>query len=360
MNGNTLNTPKSHDELAAKINQAVNSGNHDELDRLMAVEIPDEPVVEEPEEQEETLPEETPDDTVTEDEPSNDGSDEEKEETAEDVPAVSTPEDKAKEQPVEDASEKIARLERELHTFKSDAGRVPYMQRRLQELERELRDTKLSRKAEDAVKTAQPDTPATRDIPENLKKKIAALRDIDPDLADTLEEGFKASITATGPTVDAAKVAKDMIQDAFRQQDEAKEQEFIQQQFDTLVSRVPQAPQIFKTPEWQQWKDTLTPGRRALAESMYADEVQIAIGAFVQDMQAKFGKPNANSNSAPVTKQPSAEDTAVGERVRESRERKLEAQTDAKGVAAKGTKPKLSEEEQFANFYAQIRKDSGY
>lgn len=357
MNEQTLNTPKSHEELADAINAAVNSGNHDELDRLMAVEIPEVTETEEVEEveQQEQTQDEKPEETVTQDETSEDGSDEEKDETA-DGEAVSTPEDKAKDTKDED---EVAELRRQLHALKSDAGRVPYMQRRLQELERELRDTKLSRKVDEATTTKSTDTSKPRELPENLKKKIAALRDIDPDLADTLEEGFKASLPSGGSNADAAVVAKEMIQDVFRQQDEAKEQEFIQQQYSILVERVPQAPQIFKTPEWQSWKETLTPGRRALAESSFADEVQIAIAAFVQDMQAKFGKTNA-SETAPVTKQPTAQELAEAEKVRENRERKLNAQADVKAIASKGAKPKLSDEEQFALDYQQIRKNMGY
>ena len=84
--------------------------------------------------------------------------------------AASTP-DKTK--TTDDTDAEIARLNKELHRLRSDAGRVPYMQRRLQEVERELRNSKLSHNVADD-KNASPDQKVT--LPEKVVKRIEALR----------------------------------------------------------------------------------------------------------------------------------------------------------------------------------------
>lgn len=337
------NTPVNHDELTAMLNTAVASGDTAEIDRLMAVEIKEVEPEKIEEEEAVELEEVIPPDDVPKDEPSNG---EEKDEAAE--PAASTPAAAKQDEQPED---EVTKLRRELHTLKSDAGRVPYMQRRLQELERELRDSKLSRKVAEA-------TPATTDaspeaaIPEKLKQRIAALREIDPDLADTLQE---MATSLKGESAKAANVAKEVVQEYSNIEAERQEQEFITQQYQQLVTDVPYAPEVFKSNEWKEWKEKLSPGRRALAESTYADEVKIAIGAFVSDMQVRFGGQKAAEAPVPVQTQQQVETVT---KVQENRERKLNAATDTKATAAKGTKPQLNEAELFSQMYDKIRKEN--
>lgn len=227
MNTN-VKDPTTQEELGSQLNSAVAAGNMDEVDRLMAVEIPDQPVaeVEEETEDKDATTEEVEDDTVTKDETSDDEVVETKDEAASDS-AASKPEDTKTEVPDE-----LNALKAELHRLKSDAGRVPHMQRRQQELERELRDLKLSRKVEESTST----TAKPAELPEALKTRIEKLKEIDPDLAETLEVMAKTSVGA----VDNAKtVAAEIVKDFAHQADAKSDEAFIQEQYNLLVSRIP-------------------------------------------------------------------------------------------------------------------------
>ena len=96
----------------------------------------------------------------------------------------------------------------------------------------------------------------------------------------------------------------------------------------------------------------MTPGRRAMAESMYADDVKIALTAFVQDMQARQG----NANSVQVPSQ-ATESNPEAERVKLERERKLASSVSSKTPTAKATQS-LDPEAYFKDMYAQIQKDN--
>lgn len=341
------NTPITHEELTRKMNSAVQEGNTDEIDRLMAVEIA-EPEVEEEVIQEvvEEAKEETPEPDVTQDETSTEGEVETKDEAATDS-AASKPEDKTE-------LNELDQLKQELHRLKSDAGRVPYMQRRQQELERELRDLKLSHKPATKANAETETAVSTSELPAALKQRIERLREIDPDLADTLEVGFRTNIEAAEK---AKATAAETVKEYANSQDAKDDEAFIQQQYTQLVTEVPYAPQVFQSKEWKQWKETLSPGRRALAESAYADEVKIAIAAFAQDMQTRFG-------GAEKTQPAAQPDTPVVSeavtKVQESRERKLNAGVDTKAGAAKGSKPQLNEQELFSAYFNQVRKDNNF
>jgi hypothetical protein len=348
----TTETPNTFTEenLAKALTKAVNEGNSEEVDRLMAVELQEpDPVEPEPEpEVEETPVEETPE-TPIEGEESTETEqevpDSTKDEAAPVPSAASTPEP-AK---VEELPENI---KQELHKLRSDVGRVPYMQRRLQELERELRETKLSR----TVPQATPDSetgnePTPAQIPDKLKKRIEALREIDPDLADTLSEMAQTLKNESIQTTTGA------VQELTRAEQERQDQEFLQTQYSALVAEVPYAPEIFKSKQWQEWKEGLSPGRRQLAESMYADEVKLAIGAFVHDMQARQGGNIQQATPAATPQEPVVE-TPESTKIQDERNRKLNNSADPKAVAGKKTSAPLDAEALFAQFSAEIRKEN--
>lgn len=332
---NTLTDTYTEDSLNKAITKAVNDGNFEEVDRLMAVEITaseePEPVEDEPDQPVDEGKEEEPTPTEGETPEVDDDEKEEKDEAA-DEPAAPTP--------VAPDEDKTKNIEVELHRLRSDAGRVPYLQRRTQELERELRELKLSRQAP-APSKDDGKTPA--DIPENLQKRIEALRSIDPDLADTLQEMAQAL------RVEAEARLTQTTREIIDQESEAQEREFIQAQYTQLVTEVPYAPQIFASNEWKQWKDRLSPGRRALAESTYADEVKVALGAFIQDMQALHGAKQEPPKAGPAA-------PAQPSKVQEERNRKLAAGTSTAAPVAKKGGGLLDEEALYAQFYKDIQK----
>lgn len=345
-NEQTLNNPTTHDELAAAIADAAFAGKDDEVNRLMAYELPG-PVEAADEEGDKDETVEKTDDTV-QDETSDEGTVEDKDEAAGDS-AASTPAVKDEKQ----EEDELTKLRREMHELKSQAGRVPYLNRRTQELERELRQQRLNSKVAEATIPAQSKDESKSEIPDKIKQRIAALREIDSDTADILQDMWEATQAEKSKAADAVKTVVTEFSDAEAQR---QEQEFLNQQYDSLVKEVPYAPKVFASKEWTEWKEQLTPGRKALAESVYADEVKIAINAFVSDMQARYGGAQKQAPAAvtPVVDQQQAE---AASKVQENRERKLKANVDTTSATAKPNKQQMDEDALFKDYYAKLRKE---
>ena len=323
-----VKTPTTELELNSLIGEAINSGNTEELDRLMAVELP---------EAEEVQEEAEPQTTENEKEGT---SVEVKEEAAPDVKesAASTPE------VVKTQESEADTLRRELHRLKSDVGRVPFMQSRMKELERELREVKLSRNVEAGTSSADPDKQV--EVPANIKQRIDELREVDPSLATLLEDMTKALRSETQST---ARHVVTTINDSER---EVEEQRTVQEQYQQLLEEVPWAPQAFQSQEWKQWKDSLLPGQRAMAESTYAGDVKIALNEFARVMQARQGSATSVQQVSAVVVDEEAE------KVKRDRERKLATGTTSKSPTAKTGTPVLDEDAAFREFYEQIQKDN--
>lgn len=201
----------------------------------------------------------------------------------------------------DDAEETVESLKRQLeearnidHRLKSDAGRVPGLQRKLAEL-----DKKLQEMAERSAATNENGDDASRDAIDN--EHLAIIRETDPTLAAAIEKSISAALAqARKSSVDAARV----VTETFRQDEEEAS---LRHEWDLLVREAPEAPEIFRSPEWDEWKQTVTPQMRQLAESAVAEDVLIAIERF-----------NKATGRAQVV-QPSP--------VQEARERKLKTRT---------------------------------
>lgn len=344
----TLTNPTTEDELATALNTAVSDGNLEEVERLMTFELPEPPAKEEEEEpEEEVIPDEVPDDKTNEEPTEVVEEGEQKEEAATEPDAASKPEETVEEK--DDNKDRDA----ELHRLRSEVGRLPYLRRRTQELERELRDAKLNRTVGSPDPNAAPNN-AKPVIPESLQKRLTALKDIDPDLAETLEETINAL------RQDHEQRSSALIKEVTEANDARDDEEFIREQYQVLTTKMPMAPEIFASPEWKSWKTTLTPARLAFATSVYADEVEVAIQAFLNDMQARV---QHESGTAPVqaatTPVPTQEPAPVVSKVQEARNRKMATGASTpSSVAAKTGSVQLDEEKQFSEFYKQVQKEN--
>lgn len=332
-----MNQPsnKDFDALVA----AMESGNPDDLDKLMQAEENDKGEEDSTEEDNSVDDSEATDTNEDEDSPSEvndeDGSEQEDQEEV----AASTAATPVK-------SEREIELEKELHRYKSDAGRLPFVQRRLTELERELARVK-ARDSQVNNGTGGKPTVKTDSIQldEETQREIDELREIDPVMAKTLERVAKAALAASKSNVDHA------VDTLTEREREAEEHRFLMEQNEILISEIPQAHQIFATPEWRQWKETLTPGQRALAESSYASEVKQAIYAFAAAMQ-----PVTQTTSAPAAQAaPVLSDADL--KVKQARERKVSASAEVKSPSGKVNK-ELDADAYFKEMYEKIGKES--
>lgn len=245
------------------------------------------------------------------------------------------------------ASDREKELERELQRYKSDAGRVPFIQRRMAELEREVR----AYKARDTQPTQGVKiSPDGVELDDETKKQIEELREIDPVMAKTMERVAKAAIAGSKAHVDHAFTTFTQVEQ------EHDDENFLMEQRAELVRDVPKAYEIFALPQWKEWKETLTPGQRAMAESSYAADVKQAIYAFAAVMQQAEGAATA----APVveaTPTATPASTEVSDKIKEARQRKVATAAEVKTASAKKS-VELDEDAYFREMYEKVGKEN--
>lgn len=280
MSKNLSKLDKNDESSLNELFEAAVAGNHEESARLLAG-VNDDEIVEQ----------------VTDpvDEQDQVG-DPEEEEASGTTDEVDDKDDKTVQVPPV-ATDEIAQLKSELHRLRSDAGRVPFLQRRQAELERQLAEaSRISAVStpRDGSTAASPDVK----LPAHLQTKIDKMRELDPDNADLMEEIYRNAVAQSRTDTDVQ----------FRQVDEVRrkseEESFAQEQYRLLTEVAPDAPSIFRTPEWAEWKNKLTPAFRAMAESAHANEVFQAVNAFKVDYP-KYGvqtpaAPAATTSTAPA------------------------------------------------------------
>lgn len=215
-----------------------------------------------------------------------------------------------------ESTDEMAELRNELHRAKSDAGRVPYLNRRVQELERQL-----------LARAAPADKPDATALPDKLKERIDSLRAIDPDLADLIEESHNSNAAVAKQTAAA-------YNEYVKMQQAKEDEEYTRTEYNKVVASVPEAGDVFRSKEWGTWVGMLSPNHRALAESSDASEVLTALQAFRVDAERLFGGYKwGTSTTSSTPPQPSA--TAIAAET--SRASRLASSANVKPTAARAT-----------------------
>lgn len=312
------------------ISQALNDKNFEDLGRLMSAKDKEEALEKEEEEEEnETVNDEDEGESSEKDgDESTDEVDESDESEAAKAAASTTGDDKD--------------LQAELHRLRSDAGRVPFLQRQLAQLQRELRAQKARGTHEttegSAPTTASPADLSSVELDAETKKEIEEMREIDPVLARTMERVAKLSIHT-------ANSRANQVVDTFTKADEEQEEiRHLTEQKAILAQKIPQHEEVFASKEWSEWKNTLTPGQRAMAESSWASDVEQAIYAFAAEMRRHNGVPE----SAAGTQNPPQESE-----VRKARQEKMKSSPAVKPTAARHTE-EFDADKAFAEMYNSI------
>lgn len=311
----SLNIPKSEEELADQILTAVSEGNSEEMDRLFTVDL---------------TPDAEPDETEDSDEDSSDETEQNSTDEESDGQTAATDSDEDEEastttQQSDPATDKLAQLEQELHNAKAAVGRMAAMQSRLAQLERQLKQT--NAKPDKAKQEAE-------DSEKRLRDRIAKLKEIDPDTAEILETMIEQR-PKTQPTQE---------QTADAGNDDVGEEYY------KLLHHHPDADTIFKHPSWHAWKNSLTPDQLAWASSSKADHVAVALNAYKQYMQG-FKMPTQQATQAPPVED-------VVDATKQARERKLKRSADSSDTPVK-KQPKFDESRFFNEAYEKIAKEAG-
>lgn len=332
-----------NDEFSA-ISTALAEGNVEELDRLMAAKEADADAAKQAKEQEDNSQDDsgtTPSDDSTK---GKDNEDDQDDGAA--GKAASTDGNQ------KDEANELELLKQELHRLKSDAGRVAHLQRTVQTLQQQIRAH------EQTARTSQPSTTPQKndkkEIPEHLRKRIDALKEIDPDLADTFDAFAK---TMVDTAEERANEVRQTVEERHREQEDIQ---FWKEQKAELYRYVPRCDEIFQMPQWQEWKESLTsPGIRGLIESGYAQDMATAIQMFAYEMQkqgmtqrgasSEGGDPNANTNADAAS--------SHSKEVAEARARKVGAAADVKSSAAK-KETELDPQAQFQELYRKLAKEN--
>lgn len=278
MENDSLNTSLTREQLFNQMSKAIESGDTDTLDKLMAVPEPvDEDAIPQIPVQEQEVAPVVP--AVEQEEVTPIPAGEVSTPPAEGDPTLEvepvTPAPPTPEEMLTAANARIQAVEAELHRFKSDAGRVPGLQKRMAELEKRLTTPK-----------GGDSDPNSSNVALSAEQKAALdeLRENDPVLAGQLEKALVAG------NVSLRQELEERQREADTQEFDRLAEEYAATEYQRLVAAVPLAPQVFKSPEWGQWKNSLKPSDRQVAESNNAEDVYKALVWFNNDYQRHFGR----------------------------------------------------------------------
>lgn len=195
------------------------------------------------------------------------------------APPAKAEEPVAKEEPkepteLEKLREQLERLSKENHSLKSQAGRVPHIQQRLKEYDKKLDDL--------AKKIASPSSQPSAKIQPKIQQLLKGVESADPELAKAIADAIAAA--TDGVAEESLTKERENLQ--FLRDQEAQTYQDIEAQ--RLLEMYPNAPEVFASKTWSEWKSQQPAGIRRLAEGDNADEVAYAFDKYAKDMMAKY------------------------------------------------------------------------
>lgn len=320
---------------------AAASGDHSKLDQLLAT-TPD------PEDDKPDVVPPVEDDKVDVEDPTDpDKSDEEdKDPSHDDDPAKDSPkdEDTPDEDPkLKELREQLKALEGENHKLRSQAGRVPHIQRKLKEYDRKLEE--LDKRA------SSPSGRPSSAIQAKVLEKLKGIRETDSELADAIASAFAVANEEYDRTDldrdrETLKLLKDQELETYRAE-----------QLDLLVSWYPNASEVVNSPSWEEWKKEQSQGILALAHSDNASEVAHAFRLYSEDMQKKYPDLVAKQPEAKAPASPNNEEALKAAQIEEERKRRKETSVVKQSNSAPGkVKGPDDEEALFKKFYEEALK----
>lgn len=307
-----LLSEKEAQALFNKMSSAVRSGDVEKLDEL--TDVSETPEVED-------ASASTPDETPAGDQPA--GEQEVKPEQEGDSPPdkeADKPDDKVvdkdkqedKVQPeVAKLMEELEKAKKEAHALRSQAGRVPSLQSRVNQIDRQLEELK-------KLHTSPTSQPSAK-IKPKLQEKLAKLRETDPELADLMLETMSEATDGVANELRSAEITK---LEALRTE-ESKAYE--QHEADRLLQMYPNAPEVFQSSHWAEWKKTQSPVIQSAARSNNADDVALAFEKFAEDMAKQY--PELVAKDEPKVEVPAVEtdEQKKAKQVEAERQRKKQA-----------------------------------
>lgn len=232
-------------------------------------------------------------------------------------------------------------MKKENHALKSQAGRVPHVQKRLRELDKKLEE----------LKSASPSSQTSTKIKPKLDELLSDLKETDSVLAETIARAIEQATNG----VDEELRAREIENLSFMREREARE--YQAQEASRLLEMYPNAKEVFTSPHWAEWKEKQSEGVLALATSSNADDVARAFKLYADDMVAQYPDlAKSTADTAKKTDDPEA--AAKAKKIEEERARKKQTAANIHSPSAQG-KTALPDDPEalFKKFSEQIRKE---
>lgn len=322
------------ERLFNNVSKAVKDNDLEKLDSLYPSQAPDELEVEEEQPAVEEPESDSPDDQLQDEEQSpSDETDTDEDEPQGDAPKV--------DKELAELRAQLDSMKKENHALKSQAGRVPHVQKRLRELDKKLEE----------LQNASPSSQTSAKIKPKLDALLEGLKETDSQLADTIAKAIEEATNG----VDETARAREIENLTFLRENEARTYQAAEAQ--RLIEMYPNAPEVFRSPHWSEWKNKQSEGVLALATSSNADDVARAFKLYADDMVAQYPDLSKSAqNTAMKTEDPEA--AAKAKKIEEERARKKQtaANIGSPNAAGKNALPD-DPEALFKKFSEQLRKE---
>lgn len=324
-------------KLFNEISQSVHDGDAVKLDEIMGREAPN------PDEEQEQIEQPEVVDPPVEDDPQDDAQEEENtpldDESAEEADGNEV-DDKDESDEVVKIREQLEQLKKENHNLKSQAGRMPHVQKRLREMDKKLEELT---KAKDSPSSQTP-----KQLDPNVESALKKIRDDDPELADAIKNAIAEALNG----VDKASTAREIESLKFLRAQEAATYE--QNEIDRLLTMHPNAKEVFESKHWSDWMGKQSAGVKALAESNSADDVSTAFRLYAQDMQRLY--PDLVKAEASPTDDEAAKKAAL---IEQNRIRQKSTAADKANPGGAQKKGPLDPQSLFDKYVKDIEKEMG-
>lgn len=288
-------------------------------------------------------PEEQPEEPSKEDEQPEKKDEEEDAEPSPPKEADEPPKEKEltpEEKKIAELEAQLSDMKKETHVLKSQAGRVPNVQRRINELTKKL----------DELTKASPSSQTSTKIEPKLDGILKELRETDSKLADTIAQAIKEATS----TVDEEQRAREIANLQFMRDQETAS--YLEHEKSRLLEMYPNAPDVFKSTHWAEWKANQSAGIKALANSSSADEVAYAFKKYAEDMMAQY--PDLAKKQETVVETPNSEATEKAKKIEEERARKKSTAANVSSPTAAGKQSVPDDPEAlFKKFSEQFAKE---
>lgn len=269
--------------------------------------------------------------------------------TTTEEPSEEEPKDEPKDEPKADEpkdelSELRAQLEKvskENHALRSQAGRVPHLQRQFKELDRKLEE--LANKA-----NSPSNRPSTTLLPK-VKEALKGIQETDPDLADAVAKAIAEA------TDGLAKESFDRDRETLTLLRDNDYEAYREYEVSRLLQMYPNAKEVFLSSSFKEWKKEQPQGVIALVESDSADDVSRAFKLYADDMASKY--PDLVKKQEPVQTPAAPAPSPEAAKIEEERNRKKNTAVSVQTPNAPGKSELPDDPEALFKLYSeQIRK----